>query len=288
MTSWFTNGWLRLGSKKRGQQLGSKDENDKENEGWYPTNKKAKKTVKSAFAGAKPSNQGSWLLCQDREGRMYWWNDVTGQWTYQLYSSAQQQQQQQGQGYVQQQQQQQQHLLQQQQTQQMMPQMHHQMSYPQQQHSAAHLYNTSSHSLTRSASMSALGGASPQMYMAQHEPWGLVSPSTSTAMNHGASAAAASAVGGFGLGWASGLSSRGSGLSSRGSASSASAGGSGTRMSFFGLDDEDDDDEEYEQLQGAAAGSAWDKFFDGQGRPVWIHSRTGARTTIDPERTGLL
>lgn len=40
MTSWFTNGWLRLGSKKRGQQLGSKDENDKENEGWYPTNKK--------------------------------------------------------------------------------------------------------------------------------------------------------------------------------------------------------------------------------------------------------
>lgn len=39
MTSWFTNGWLRLGSKKRGQQQ-PKDENDKENEGWYPTNKK--------------------------------------------------------------------------------------------------------------------------------------------------------------------------------------------------------------------------------------------------------
>ncbi|CBN78877.1 hypothetical protein Esi_0152_0050 [Ectocarpus siliculosus] len=136
--------------------------------------------------------------------------------------------------------------------------------------------------------MSALGGASPQVYMAQREPWGLVSPSTSTAMNHGASAAAASAVGGFGLGWASGLSSRGSGLSSRGSASSASAGGSGTRLSFFGLDDDDDDDdEEYEQLQGAAAGSAWDMFFDGRGRPVWIHSRTGARTTINPERTSL-
>lgn len=38
MTSWFTNGWLRLGSKKRSQM---KDENNKENEGdSYPKMKK--------------------------------------------------------------------------------------------------------------------------------------------------------------------------------------------------------------------------------------------------------
>lgn len=32
----------------------------------------AKKKKTSPFAGATPADTGSWLLCQDQDGRMYW------------------------------------------------------------------------------------------------------------------------------------------------------------------------------------------------------------------------
>ncbi|CAM9122084.1 unnamed protein product [Scytosiphon promiscuus] len=247
MTSWFTNGWLRLGSKKRAQ----KEDNDNEEE--YPTMKKAKKTEDTTLAGASLAETGSWLLCQDREGRMYWWNDVTGQWTYQLYS-------QQGQGYPHQQQQllqqnhhhQQQHLL--------------MSAYSQQQHH----YNPTNHHHHHYNPNSA-----PAMYMQQRQqlqqqqPWGLPSPSSRMP--------AAAALGSFGFGW-------GSGRSAFGSFDDA---GNDDDDDDDDDDDEDEEEEEVEWTSGKKAGAAaWDKFFDGRGRAVWIHSATGTRSSIDPAGAG--
>eukprot|EP00903_Cladosiphon_okamuranus_P015975 g14755.t1 len=247
MTMWFTNGWLRLGSKKRVQRSDdSGSDTDKENADRpaYPTMKKAKKKETPLFEGATPGDTGSWLLLQDQEGRMYWWNDVTGQWTYQLYGAPQQQ----NQGYP--------HLQQHHHQQQMMAPVQ-RVSYTQQHtaHLTHHHYNPNS----LQHNSPPLGPVSPphmwqQQQQQQQQQWGLLSPS---AHGSGAALPASTAVGFGGFGW---------GLSSS--------------------DEEDEDEEEEEEVEAWAAekkaGGTWDKFFDGRGLPVWIHSKTGSRTSVNP------
>lgn len=171
---------------------------------------------------------------------------MTGQWTYQFYGAPHQQ----GQGYSHLQQQQQQLHLQQQQQQQHMIAPMQQVSYSQQHtaHLTHHQYNPNS----LHHNSPPLGPApSPQMWQQQQQSWGLLSPSA-----HGAGAAgglpAASAVGGFGPGWD---------LSS---------------------DEGDEEEEEEMEAWAAMAGGTWEKFFDGRGLPVWIHSKTAARTSVNP------
>eukprot|EP00752_Nemacystus_decipiens_P007953 g7106.t1 len=232
MTLWFTNGWLRRGSKKRAQQPADKaDGVDKEgaDKPSYPTMKKAKKKEASPFEGVNPADTGSWLLLQDQEGRMYWWNDVTGQWTYQLYNSR---------GYP--------HLQQQlqHQHQHMMAPMQ-QVSYPQQH--TAHLNHHPHYNPNGLHNTSPPLGpvSSPHSIWQQQQQWGLLSPSAHSAGGRGRAVPTAAAVGFGGLAW---------------------------DPSF---DDEDDEEEE-------EAGGTWEKFFDGRGLPVWIHSKTGSRTSVNP------
>ena len=169
---------------------------------------------------------------------------MTGQWTYQLYGA-----QQQTQGYPHLQHHQQHH---QQQHQHLMAPMQ-RVSYSSQQHTAHlthHHYNPNS----LHHNSPPLGPVSPPHMWQQQHQWGLLSPS---AHSSGVGTAAAGTAVGFGaLGWS---------------------------LSSDDGDDEDDEDEEAEAWAAEKkAGGTWDKFFDGRGLPVWIHSKTGSRTSVNP------
>lgn len=160
---------------------------------------------------------------------------MTGQMTYQLFSSPQHQ----NQGYPQLQHQQ--HM--------MAPVQ--QVSYSQQ-HTAhlTHHHHYNPNSLLHNSPP--LGPVSPpHIWQQQQQQWSLLSPS---AHGSGTALPAATAVG----------------------------------LGHFGWDASSFDEEDYEEEEAEAwaaekkAGGTWDKFFDGRGLPIWIHSKTGSRTNVNP------
>lgn len=62
-----------------------------------------------------------------------------------------------------------------------------------------------------------------------------------------------------------------------GSTAAAAASTAGMSWTNYVQDDGDESDEEEEEAIGT-----WEKFYNSVGRPIWIHSITGERKTVDP------